>query len=150
MKAEEKKRVASTITERSKWIRVGLLPIRIKPITFGQIYDIAEMAIQLRTEGINASKPSTRAFSDMLNNYDNLPLAREIFVRGVFRSRLMAKLFRRYICHRLTMEQYYQFITFLISSFDANFFLTSITFLHQTTKVTDTKQTIVRGQSSEE
>ena len=59
-------------------------------------------------------------------------------------------IFRRYILKRLTVRHFQKVMEIITNAYTANFFLTSIIFLHQTKPMTEPKQTTPRGQQWEE
>ena len=149
MTAEEKSKVASALTEKSTWMSVGLLPIRLKPITLGQIFEMGEYVNDINSEGLSVNA-RINTIAEMLLKYKNAPLMQEIFIVCAFRSRWMRKIFRRYILKRLTVGHFQKVIEHITKAYTANFFLTSIIFLHQTKPMTEPKQTTPLGQQSEE
>ena len=70
----------------------------------------------------------------------------KVFVICLFRSLIMRFLFGWYIRHNLTMREYEKLITFESTSFNINFFLTSIIFLKKTTTMTNPNPTTAHGQ----
>ena len=85
----------------------------------------------------------------MLEHGNDAKIECDIFVTCAFKSNFWRKLLRRYIMKRLRPYHMNELIQFLSKSFDINFFLTSITFLKQITKMTE-PSTTPHGQSSEE
>lgn len=144
METTDKKLVAETLTERSKWFRVGWLWFRMKPLTLGQIYEMGEfvndMSEELKVE------TRTNALAEMFLRYADTKQMQEIFLVCLFRRRWKRWLFRRYILHRLTVYIFHSMINFLVLSFSANFFLTSIIFLRQTKRMTEPSPTTPHGQ----
>lgn len=61
----------------------------------------------------------------------------EIFIICAFRKKWARRLWGRYIRKHLNILAFNELIKFISSSFDANFFLTSITFLTQTKIMTE-------------
>ena len=149
MKTTDKKKTADVLTERSLWVRVGMLPIRIRPLTLGQIYEIGPHACQLEAEGLDM-KARIIASAEMFARYASARQMQEIFLICAFRKRWMRKVLRRYIINRLTVRMFQRAVTVMTNAFSANFFLTSIISLHQMNQVTEPKITTPLGQSSEE
>lgn len=149
MKTTDKKKTADALTEKSIWIWVGLLPICLSPLTFGQIYEMGEFVNDLDTEGLDLER-KMNVVAEMLSKYKNAPLMQEIFMVCAFRRRWKRSLFRRYILKRLTVRHFQSVITVITESYTANFFLTSTIFLHQTKPMTEPKPTTPLGQPSEE
>lgn len=149
MNREEKKKTADTLLERSVWVRIGLLPIRLRPLTLGQIYEMGQFTCEMNDEGIDPKKRIV-ASAEMLSRYDNAPLMQEVFMVCAFRTPWIRRVFRRYILRRLTVGKFQKAIEVITNSYTANFFLTSIIFLHQTTKISEPNQTTHLGQQSEE
>ena len=149
MKTTDKKQVAETMTERSMWIRIGWLWFRMRPLTLGQIFEMGEFTNDIDVSGLSMNL-KTNVIAEMFIRHASAPLMQEIFVVCLFRRPWKRWLFRRYILKRLTMGRFQQMINFIITSFTANFFLTSIIFLRQTTRMTEPNPTTPLGQQSEE
>ena len=149
MEKEEKKKVAETLTEQSKWLRVGLLPLKIRPLTLGQIYEMGQYTCELEGLGQNMKK-RINVLGEMLSRHDSARVMQKVFLVCAFRSRLMRVLFGWYIKHRLTAKCFKDMLDIVALSMDANFFLTSIIFLQRTTQITEPSQTTAPGQSWEE
>ena len=149
MKAEEKKKTAATLIEKSKWIRIGLLPIHLKPLTLGQIYEMGPYTNEIEGDNLNLR---TRVIpsSEMLTRYRSAKQMQEIFLVCAFRKKWKRWLFRRYILKRLTLAKFQSAIEIITDACTANFFLTSIIFLRQTNAISEPSQTIAPGQQSEE
>ena len=73
----------------------------------------------------------------------------EIFIVCAFRKKWARKLWGKYIRRHLDIISFNELIKFISGSFNANFFLTSITFLTQTKIMTEPTTTRL-GQQSEE
>lgn len=147
MKTTEKEKVAKTLAEASIKIKVGKFYFKVKPLTFMQIYEMGVFA--------NDIKDPTWKEGDKLNivalllkHSDSARLMSEIFIVCAFRKSWARRIFGRYIRKHLDIIAFNELIKFISTSFNANFFLTSITFLTQT-KIMTEKKTILRGQSSE-
>jgi len=149
MKSSEKRKTADVLTERSYWIFVGLLPIRLRPLTLGQIYEMGEYINDLDSKNLDL-RSKLNVTAEMLAKYKNAPLMQEVFLVAAYRRRWKRRLFRRYILKRLTVGKFQKVMDVITNAYTANFFLTSIIFLHQTKPMTEPKQTTVRGQQSEE
>lgn len=149
MKTTEKKMTADALTERSMLMRIGLLPILLRPLTLGQIYEMGEFVNDLDVDGLDG-KEKMNLFAEMLLKYKNVPMMQETFLVCAYRSRWKRWLFRRYILKRLTAGHFRKVIDYTSSTYTANFFLTSIIFLHLTKQMTEPKQTTPHGQQWEE
>ena len=148
MKTSDKEKVAKTLSEASVKIKVGKFRFKVKPLTFMQIYEMGVFA--------NDIKDPTWKEGDKLNivalllkHSDSARLMSEIFIVCAFRKRLARRIFGRYIRKHLDIIAFNELIKFISTSFNANFFLTSITFLTQTRIMTEPK-TAPRGQQSEQ
>ena len=149
MNKEEKKKTADILTEKSRWIRIGLLFIRLRPLTLGQIYEMGQYVESIEADGLEF-KGRYNYVAKMLSEYNNAPLMQDIFLVTAYRRSWKRKLFRRYILKRLTVRHFQDAMDIITDAYNANFFLTSIIFLRQTKPMTEPNQTIVRGQQSEE
>ena len=149
MKAEEKNKTAATLTERSKWIRIGLLFIHLKPLTLGQIYEMGPYTSKIEGDNLNLQSRIIPS-SEMFSRYRSAVQMQEIFLVCAFRQRWKRWLFRRYILKRLTLSMFQSVVEIITDACTANFFLTSIIFLRQTNAISEPIQTTARGQQSEE
>ena len=149
MTQEEKKKTADILTEKSKWVRVGWLPILIKPLTLGQIYEMGVFTCEIEGKELNI-KARVLASAEMLARYKSAQMMQEIFLVAAFRKRWKRRLFRSYIFNRLTISMFQKALEVITNAYTANFFLTSIIFLRQTNQITEPNPTTVRGQQSEE
>lgn len=148
MKTSDKEKVAKTLAEASVKIKVGKFRFRVKPLTFMQIYEMGVFA--------NDIKDPTWKEGDKLNivalllkHSDSARLMSEIFIVCAFRKSWARKIWGRYIRRHLEIFAFNELIKFISTSFNANFFLTSITFLTQTKIMTEPKTT-PHGQQSEQ
>lgn len=149
METTDKKKTADALTERSVWVRIGFLPIKIRPLTLGQIYEMGVFVNDIDTGDIDL-KDKVNTIAAMLAKYKNVPLMQEVFLITAYRRRWKRWIFRRYILKRLTLKHFEKAMEVITNPFTANFFLTSIIFLHQTKPMTEPKPTTPRGQQWEE
>ena len=145
MKSEEKREVANTLSEKGIWVRVGFLPFRLRPITLAQIYEMGAIANDINADGLEEKK-KIKILAETIAHYNDARIMSKVFVICLFRSLLMRFLFGWYIRHNLTMREYEKLITFESTSFNINFFLTSIIFLKKTTTMTNPNSTTAHGQ----
>ena len=149
MKTEEKKRTEEVLTEKSKWLRIGFLPFRLRPLTLAQIYQMGKYCNEIDCEGVSLHQ-RINIVATMFAKYENIPFMQDVFCTCLFRTRFMRFIFKRYLRHRLTMAHFKKMVDYITQSYDANFFLTSIIFLKQMNMISEPSQTTRRGQSSEE
>ena len=145
MKSEEKREVADTLSEKGIWIRIGFLPLRLRPITLAQIYEMGAIANDINADGLEEKK-KIKILAETIAHYNDARIMSKVFVICLFRSLLMRFLFGWYIRHNLTMREYEKLITFESTSFNINFFLTSIIFLKKTTTMTNPNPMTAHGQ----
>ena len=145
MKSEEKREVANTLSEKGIWIRIGFLPFRLRPITLAQIYEMGAIANDINADGLEEKK-KIKILAETIAHYNDARIMSKVFVICLFRSLLMRFLFGWYIRHNLTMREYEKLITFESTSFNINFFLTSIISLKKTTTMTNPNPTTAHGQ----
>ena len=145
MKSEEKREVANTLSEKGIWVRVGFLPFRLRPITLAQIYEMGAIANDINADGLEEKK-KIKILAETIAHYNDARIMSKVFIVCLFRSLLMRFLFGWYIRHNLTMREYEKLITFESTSFNINFFLTSIIFLKKTTTMTNPNPTTAHGQ----
>lgn len=153
MKKKEKRQVADTLTEKAIRIKVGMFKFRVKQPTLGQLYEMGAIANDIQADDIQ-QKVDTNArvnvIAEAIAHYKDARVMQQVFILLVFRSRFWRWFWRKYIFHRLTVGTFNELITYISSSVNINFFLTSIIFLKQTTKITEPSPTTVHGQQSEE
>lgn len=149
MTTTDKKKTSDILTEKSVFVRIGFLPIFIKPITLGQIYEMGEFVCQIEGKELDM-KAKLLASAEMLARYKSAKMMQEIFLVCAYRKRWKRRLFRRYILNRLTVAKFQKAIEVITNAYSANFFLTSIIFLRQTNQITEPNQTTARGQQWEE
>ena len=149
MKTEEKKRTADVLMEKAIWIKVGWIPVRFRPLTLAQIYEIGRYANDIDGDGIELNK-RINVVAAMFAKFKNAPLMRNVFVVCAFRSRLPRFIFKYYIKRHLRTIHLKKMMDYISQSYDANFFLTSIIFLKQMNLISEPNQTTAHGQQWEE
>lgn len=148
MKTEEKKQTADILLETSAKIKVGLFTFTIAPLTLAQIWEMSVYANDITTpEWQDGDK--VNILHELFKHGNDAKLMCEIFLVCVFRKKFWRKIWGGYIRHRLNITQFNLLVRYISVSFNANFFLTSITFLSQTKRITE-PTTTVHGQQSEE
>lgn len=148
MKTSDKEKIARTIREASAKIKVGRFSFKIKPLTFMQIFEMGTFANDIK-EPTWRQGEKINIIPLLFKNADSARLMSEIFIVCAFRKTWARKLWGRYIRRHLDIMAFNELIKFISSSFNANFFLTSITFLTQT-KIMTEPTTTRPGQPSEE
>lgn len=148
MEQEEKKKVADVLAERSSWIRVGWMHILIKPLTLSQIYDMGAAANDIDGSDLQSSD-KFNVIAMMMKHAKDARALQDVFLVCAYRKKWKRWLLGRYVRNRLKIEHINHLITIIATTFNANFFLTSIIFLSQTKIMTEPSQTTALGQSSE-
>ena len=122
----------------------------------GYPHKSGEIIIQGETSYFNADIRDGRHGGDKINiiqkmfeRNEDARLMCEIFIVCAFRKKKWRWLWGKYIRKHLDIIAFNELIKFISGSFNANFFLTSITFLTQTKIMTEPKTTPL-GQQSEE
>lgn len=153
MKRREKQQVADTLTEKPLKIKIGVFPFHVKQPTLGQIYEMGAAAVDIDEKDIQQkvdTKQRVNVIAEAIAHYKDAHLMQQAFLVLVFRSRFWRRFWRRYIFHRLTIDIFNHLMEYIGKSVNINFFLTSIIFLKQTTKITEPSLTTAHGQQSEE
>lgn len=153
MKKAEKQQVADVLVEKATKIKVGLFTFRVKQPTLGQLYEMGAVANDIDEKDIQQkidTNQRVNIIAEAISHYKDARIMQQVFIILVFRSRFWRWFWRRYVFHRLTINIFNQLMVFMSKSVNINFFLTSIIFLRQTTKITDPSQTTAHGQQSEE
>lgn len=130
---EQENKTSSVLAEKAIWVRFGLIPFRIRPLTLAQIWEIGEKVQeckQLEVEG------RFNAIEKMLSAHQDIRTLQKIVVKAVFRSSVARFLFGWYIRKHTTMKRYKQVISFCSQSFNAPFFFQSLLFLRGAKQVT--------------
>lgn len=147
MKIDEKQKVSDVLSEKPAPIRVGMFVFLMRPLTLAQIYEMGAAANDINADDLEDTEKRVRIMAALINHHKDAKAMERVFIICLFRKRWKRFLFGRYVAKRLTMDKFQQLITYITTSFNANFFLTSIIFLRQTTKMTEPTQTTAPGQS---
>ena len=148
MNTLDKDKVARTLAEQSVRIRVGAFRFKVKPLTFMQIQQMGVFANDIKAPTWKDGQ-KTNILPLLFEHADSARLMSEIFIVCAFRKSWTKRLFGWYIRKRLDILAFNELIKFISTSFNANFFLTSITFLTQT-KIMTEPITTRPGQQSEQ
>lgn len=148
MKTEDKEKVAKTLCEATVKIKVGKLSFKVKPLTLMQIYEMGVFANDMPGPSWQGGE-KINIIQKLFERSNDARLMCEIFIVCAFRKAWARWLWRRYIRKHLDIIAFNELVKFISSSFNANFFLTSITFLTQT-KIMTEPTTTHPGQQSEE
>lgn len=144
-------KVTQTILEQNvKVVKIGLFSFRIKPTTLAQVYELGAIVEQMEQLDLTGN---INIVLETLKRYTDLMAMQDIALTLLFRSRRKRAFWRPYVRKCLTMDIYKEILETGMASFKAAFFLTSITFLKgvkETTKLTNTAEATVHGDSSEE
>ena len=134
---------ADALTERGEWVRFGWFPVRMRPLTLAQIWEIGEEVSkcgQLDLDG------RFNAVEEMLSRHADIRRMQRVVVVALFRSRAARALFGWWVHRTTTMERYERVINFCARSFSAPFFFQSMTFLRGAKDVTmNTRGVQARG-----
>lgn len=137
-----------TFSEKGIWIRFGLLPVHLKPLTLAQIWEIGELVNTCEQLDIQGT---FNGIEKMLSMHKDIRVLQKVVIKAIFRSSIARFLFGWYIAKKTTMTRYNEVITFCAQSFNAPFFFQSMTFLRGSAKQTmNTREVQVHGGSSEE
>ena len=143
MNNNEKRSTAGAITEKPILVFFGMIPFFVRPMTMAQIWQIGEKIGDIDEIEIEGEfNPYQKVFS----MFKDVKSANEITPIIVFRSRVMRKIFGGFIRKRMTMKKYNELLQYASLSFDASFFLQSITFLKGCSQTTmNTKEATALG-----
>lgn len=148
MKQEEKQKVANALSESSAKMKIGLLNILIRPLTLAQIFEMGAAANNIRSDDLQ-QMDKVNIIAVLMMHYKDAQAMQQVFLICAYRKKWKRWLFGKYIKPRLSVEHFSKLLTIIASTFNANFFLTSIIFLSQTKIMTEPSQTTAHGQSSE-
>lgn len=148
MKTQEKEKVVQTLRESTFKIKVGKFTFRISPLTLMQIYEMGVFANEIK-EATWKEGEKINIIHNLIERNNDARLMCEVFIVCAFRKKWARKLWGSYIRRHLDITAFNMLVTFISSSFNANFFLTSIIFLTKT-KIMTEPQTTPHGQSLEQ
>ena len=152
METEKKKTVSEIVSEMPVPLKIGLFSFKLRQPTLSQIYEMGAVANDIEVGDLAekmAKKEKVIIITEAITHYKDAALMREIFLILLFRSKWKRRLWKRYILKRLTVGLFHSMVGIVNTTFNLNFFLTSIIFLKQATKITEPSQTTAPGQSSE-
>lgn len=112
----------------------------VKPLTLSQIYEMGVYANEMKP-GDWQENDKVNVLQEIFKHHNDARLMCEVFIVCAFRKRFMRWLFGRYVRKHLNIVSFNELIKFIATSFNANFFLTSITFLTQTKTITEPRTT---------
>lgn len=150
MKQDEKQRVADVLIEKPLVVKIGWLIFVCRPLTLAQIYEMGATVNDIDISDLLDEKKLFNAFAAVLKHYGDAKKMIDAYMVCLTRKRWKRWLFRRYVKRRLTVNKFNELISFAATSFNANFFLTSIIFLRQASKMTEPSPTTAPGQQWEE
>lgn len=136
------------MTEKGTWVRFGLIPFYIRPLTLAQIWEIGELIQKCKAVELQGS---FNPIEKMLESHKDLHFLQKVVEKAIFRGSVARFLLGWYIRKRTTMKRYKQVITFCAQSFDAPFFFQSLISLKGARQMTmNTAEATARGHSLEE
>lgn len=136
------------MTEKGTWVRFGLIPFYIRPLTLAQIWEIGELIQKCKAVELQGS---FNPIEKMLESHKDLHFLQKVVEKTIFRGSVARFLLGWYIRKRTTMKRYKQVITFCAQSFDAPFFFQSLISLRGARQMTmNTAEATARGHSLEE
>lgn len=139
-----------TLNERGRLIRVGILPLYVRPLTLSQVIEIGEVSAYMKEFDADEAKNEMMAKYAFSNTMD-IECVQEIAIIAVFRRKFMRRLFGWYIKRNLTSAVLKRIMPIIFDTFDYAFFFTSTLFLSGVKKVAGMKGTdSARGDLSEE
>ncbi len=148
MKTTDKEKVRNALLEQEVMIKVGWRTFRLRPLTLAQIWEMGVFANDIKEAEWGATD-RINVLQEMFKHSSDAKSMCEIFIVCAFRKKVWRRFWGGYLRKRLTVMHFNQLLHFMSMSFNANFFLTSITFLGQT-KIMTEPTTTARGQQSEE
>lgn len=124
-KGKERK-VGDAVIEKPLILKLGAIPVKVKPLTLAQIIEIGDIAADM----VDVDITDTATFAEALKmghlQGDKVfSICEVVAFRSRWRRRLLGWLLRR----RMTSKVYQQLISWLYSTFDFGFFLTSLVFM---------------------
>lgn len=148
MKTVDKEKVAAVLKEERIKIKVGWFTFHPRPLTLCQIYEMGVYANQIKDADFQQGE-KLNCLKELISHSEDARQMCEIFIVCTFRKIWARKFWGRYIRKHLDITAFNELITYISSSFNANFFLTSIIFLTKTKVITEPRTT-PHGQQSEQ
>lgn len=142
---KEEKKTSSVLTEKGTWVRFGLIPFYIRPLTLAQIWEIGELIQKCNAVELQGS---FNPIEKMLKSHKDLRFLQKVVVKAVFRGSVARFLLGWYITKKTTMKRYNQVINFCAQSFEAPFFFQSMTSLRGLKQVTMNTREVPRPGAS--
>jgi hypothetical protein len=122
-------RVADTITEKGIWVRFGIIPIYVSPLTFAQVTEISELLTEYKDDNSDDGETVMAVAMRNLAQSGNADIVEKIIVSAVFRRRWQRFMFGWLVRNNLTSKVYKDIFTNIISTYDLGFFLTTFLFM---------------------
>lgn len=119
-------RVADALHERGRWVRVGLLPVYMRPVTYGQIIDMRVFLSDLEPFSV---PDKNNLFRSVFAHTELLEVKMNVVVVAMFRKHWMRKLLGGYVRRRITDGVFKRVEEFLSDCIDPVFFCVSTIFL---------------------
>lgn len=120
-----KTKTTDTLSERGKFIRIGLLPIYTRPLTLLQVEEIGEVV-----EGMSERKDTdVVTTSEVFKHAEDARALGEALVISLFRSRIMRLLLGGYVKKRLDSGTMEKCVAHMKNTFDYAFFFAATVFL---------------------
>lgn len=126
------KSTTNTFSEKGTWVRFGIIPFYIRPMTLKQIWEIGELVNKC---GIIELQGQFNAIEQLLKHSEDLKKIQKVVITAIFRSSISRVLMGWYIKKKTTMKMYQRVITICAKSFDAPFFFQSMISLRGAKKV---------------
>lgn len=132
---KEENKVTDTLAERGRWMRVGIIPIHLRPLTLLQVQEISEQLSQIdEVQRELDEKEYQTASCYFFKNPNSAKRMLNALVCSMFRGSVARFLFGWYVKKKLTSESFKHAFANINAAFDYNFFLVSLIFLQGTTR----------------
>jgi hypothetical protein len=149
MNTKDKEQVVNTLTEAKIKIKIGRFFFMLRQPTLAQIYEMGAVASKINATDLNLEQ-RINVIAETIEHYKDARILQDTAIILLFRNKVWRWLWKRYIFKHITIDDFNQIILAISKSFNINFFLTSIIFLRQTTRMTEPNSTTALGQLSEE
>lgn len=132
---KEENKVTDTLAERGRWMRIGILPIHLRPLTLLQVQEISEQLSEIdEVQRQLEEKDYQMASCYFFKNPNSVKRMINAIVCSMFRGKVARLLFGGYVRRRLTSDNFKPAFANINAAFDYNFFLVSLIFLQGTTR----------------
>lgn len=140
-------KVTDTLSEKSGFMFVGMLPIRIRPITLYQVEEMGELAEEMSVYDENEIEKSELISSYTFSRKNDVKTLLDVIIVSLFRRRICRFLFGLYVKKRIDSELMKICVLRIKDTFDFAFFFNASIFLRGMKKQKTEEEITALGDS---